>query len=155
MPPTFTTILAEHLTKASGRPCHEAKNGEVPMPGNIYLAPGDFHMILEKNQNGQLALALNKDAPENFCRPAADPMLRSLSKIYGRNLVVAVLTGMGQDGMLGAKMVLENGGNVIAQDEASCVVYGMPKAVVENKLCRAVLPLVEIAPYLIHQIEGR
>ena len=155
MPPTFTTILAEHLTKASGRNCHEAKGGEIPAAGNIYLAPGDFHMILEKNSNGQSVLSLNKEPPENFCRPAADPMLRSLSKIYGRNLVVLVLTGMGQDGMLGAKMILENGGNVIAQDEASCVVYGMPKAVVENKLCRAVLPLVEIAPYLTHQIEGR
>ncbi len=155
MPPTFTTILAEHLTKASGRSCHEVKNGDIAVPGNIYLAPGDFHMLVEKNSQGQSVFHITKDAPENFCRPAADPMLRSLSKIYGKNLAVVVLTGMGQDGMLGAKMVVENGGNVIAQDEASCVVYGMPKAVVENKLCRAVLPLAEIAPYLTNQIEGR
>lgn len=82
-------------------------------------------------------------------------MLRSLSRVYGKNLVVVVLTGMGQDGMLGSKVVVENGGSVIAQDEASCAVYGMPKAVVENKLCRAVLPLAGIGPYLTQQIEGR
>ena len=82
-------------------------------------------------------------------------MLRSLSKIYGRNLAVVVLTGMGQDGMLGAKMVVENGGSVIAQNEESCVVYGMPKAVVESRLCLAVLPLTEMGHYLIQQIEGR
>lgn len=155
MPPTFTTILAEHLTKASARNCIEVKGGEIPTAGNVYLAPGDFHMVIEKNMNGQAVIAINKDPQENFCRPAADPMLRSLSKIYGKNLAVVVLTGMGQDGMLGAKVVVENGGGVIAQDEASCIVYGMPKAVVENKLCRAVLPLTEIGRYLIQQIEGR
>lgn len=155
MPPTFTTILAEHLTKVAARNCIEVKGGEIPVAGNIYLAPGDFHMLLEKNSAGQAVLNITKDPPENFCRPAADPMLRSLSKIYGGNLAVVVLTGMGSDGMLGAKFVVENGGSVIAQDEASCVVYGMPKAVVENKLCRAVLPLAEIGRYLVQQIEGR
>ncbi len=155
MPPTFTTILAEHLTKTAGRSCIEVKGGEVPMAGNIYLAPGDFHMLVHKENGNQPTIVVTKDPPENFCRPAADPMLRSLSKVYGRNLVVVVLTGMGQDGMLGAKMVVENGGSVIAQDEASCVVYGMPKAVIENKLCRAVLPLSDIGRYLGQQIEGR
>ncbi len=155
MPPTFTTILAEHLARTAARPCIEVKGGEVPVAGSVYLAPGDFHMVADKNVAGQVVVSINQDAPENFCRPAADPMLRSLSKIYGRNLAVVVLTGMGQDGMLGAKVVVENGGSVIAQDEESCVVYGMPKAVVENKLCRAVLPLTEIGHYLIQQIEGR
>ncbi len=155
MPPTFTTILAEHLSKASARNCMEVKGGEIVTAGNIYLAPGDFHMVVEKNASGQVVVHTNQEPPENFCRPAADPMLRSLSNVYGRNLAVLVLTGMGQDGMLGAKMVVENGGNVIAQNEESCVVYGMPKAVVENKLCRAVLPLTEIGCYLIQQIEGR
>lgn len=154
MPPTFTTTLAEHLTK-SVRNCIEVKGGEVPAPGNIYLAPGDFHMVVEKKDGGQAAISINKEPQENFCRPAADPMLRSLSKVYGRNLLVVVLTGMGQDGMLGCKVVVENGGGVIAQDEKSCIVYGMPKAVVEKKLCRAVLPLTEIGRYLTQQIEGR
>lgn len=155
MPPTFTTILAEHLARTAARPCIEAKGGEIPVAGSVYLAPGDFHMVADKNVAGQVVISINQDLPENFCRPAADPMLRSLSKIYGRNLAVVVLTGMGQDGMLGAKVVVENGGSVIAQNEESCVVYGMPKAVVENKLCRAVLPLTEIGHYLIQQIEGR
>lgn len=154
MPPTFTTILAEHLTKAT-RNCIEVKGGEVVTPGNLYLAPGDFHMLAEKNTGGQVVISINKGPQENFCRPAADPMLRSLSKVYGKNLVVVVLTGMGQDGMQGCKVVVENGGSVIAQDESSCTVYGMPKAVVENKLCRAVLPLNEIGHYLTQQIEGR
>lgn len=112
-------------------------------------------MLVEKDKDGKAVIRITKDPQENFCRPAADPMFRSLSKIYGRNLAVVVLTGMGQDGMLGAKVVVENGGSVVAQDEASCVVYGMPKAVVENKLCRAVLPLLEIGKYLTQQIEGR
>lgn len=155
MPPTFTTILAEHLTKSSARNCIEAKGGEVVENGSIYLAPGDFHMVAEKKASGQVVISINKEPQENFCRPAADPMLRSLSKVYGRNLVVVVLTGMGQDGMLGSKLVVENGGSVIAQNESSCTVYGMPRAVVENKLCRAVLPLTEIGRYLTQQIEGR
>ena len=155
MPPTFTKILAEHLTKSSGRKCFESQGNEVAAAGNIYLAAGDFHLIPEKNAGGQVVLKNTQDAPENFCRPAADPMLRALSKIYGRHLAVVVLTGMGQDGMQGAKEVVASGGSVIAQNEESCVVYGMPKAVVDNKLCRAVLPLNEIGQYLIRQIEGK
>ncbi len=148
MPPTFTTLLAEHLTKTSGRPSKEAEDGEVVAPGRIYLAPGNFHMLAEK-KSGNVALRLTQDAQENFCRPAADPMLRSLSPIYGQGLLTLVLTGMGQDGLEGAKIAANMGGTVIAQDEETCVVYGMPRAVIENKVCRAILPLKEMAPYLI------
>ena len=154
MPPTFTTILADHISKASGRVATEAKDGEKVEAGHVYVAPGDFHMMPEK-QGADVVIRTNQGPQENFCRPAADPMLRALSGIYGSHLAVLVLTGMGQDGMLGAKEVVASGGSVIAQDEASCVVYGMPKAVVENGLCRAVLPLPEIGRYLIQQIEGR
>lgn len=154
MPANFTTILAEHITRVAGRLCAEAKEGEVVVPERIYLAPGDFHMLAEKNAVGQVMLHVNQGPQENFCRPAADPMLRSFTKIYGSQLLLIVLTGMGQDGMLGARELVAAGGNVIAQDEASCVVYGMPKAVVENHLARAVLPLSGIAPYLISQLEG-
>ena len=155
MPPTFTTILAEHLHKAGVRPCSEAKHGDVVAPGHTYVAPGDFHMVPEKNANGQVVITLNQNPPENYCRPAADPMLRALASIYGSGLLTVVLTGMGQDGMLGAKVVVENGGNVIAQDEASSVVYGMPKAVAEQGICRAILPLGEIGAYLIAQAGGK
>lgn len=155
MPPNFTTILADHISKSVSRSCVEVKGGETVMPGHIYLAPGDYHMVAQKQANGHVVLSINQDPPENYCRPAADPMLRSLAHVYGRHLAVAVLTGMGQDGMEGAKEVVKYGGSVIAQDEASCVVYGMPKAVVDNKLARAVLPLGDIAPYLVQQVEGR
>ncbi len=155
MPPAFTTILAGHIAKASGRPCHEAAEGMKVEAGNIYLAPGDYHMVPKKQDDGGVVITLNQNPPENFCRPAADPMLRSLSDIYGKKLVVLVLTGMGSDGVLGAKQVVENGGHVVAQDEASCVVYGMPKAVADAGICRAILPLSEIAGYLTQQIGGR
>jgi two-component system chemotaxis response regulator CheB len=155
MPPTFTTLLAEQLTKCSERPCAEGKNGDVVAAGQTYIAPGDFHMVASKNPNNSVTLSINKNPQENFCRPAADPMLRSLSAVYGTHLAVVVLTGMGQDGMEGAKEVVRNGGSVVAQDEGSCVVYGMPKAVVDHQLCKAVLPLSDIGQFLIRQIDGR
>jgi len=151
MPPTFTTILAQHLSKASERPSKEGVEGEVVTAGHVYIAPGNFHMIADKRDQS-VVIHINQDPPENFCRPAADPMLRSLSKIYGAHLLVIVLTGMGADGLEGAKKVVENGGRVIAQDEASSVVWGMPGAVAEHGLCQAVLPLTEIAPYLIRTV---
>lgn len=148
MPPNFTTILADHISKASGHDCHEAVDGELAVPGKIYIAPGDYHMIAQK-KGSDIRLSLNQNPPENFCRPSADPMLRSLAKIYGDKLLVAVLTGLGADGARGASDVVQSGGTVIAQDETTCVVYGMPKAVAEAKLTSAVLPLPEIAPFLI------
>ncbi|MDX2112556.1 MAG: chemotaxis response regulator protein-glutamate methylesterase [Alphaproteobacteria bacterium] len=155
MPPTFTTILAGHITKAGGRECREAQEGMQAVPGEAYIAPGDYHLIPEKTAAGQVVLHTTQDAPENFCRPAADPMLRALSSIYGRQLVIVVLTGMGSDGAEGAKIAAANGASVIAQDEASCVVYGMPRAVAEAGICRAVLPLADIGAYLTREIEGR
>ena len=153
MPPTFTTLLADQITKSAGRPCAEGENNEVALAGHTYIAPGDFHMVMTKNGMNDVIINLNKNPQENFCRPAADPMLRSLSAIYGQHLAVVVLTGMGQDGMEGAKDVVKHGGSVIAQDEATCVVYGMPKAVAENHLCKAILPLNDIAPLLVRQID--
>lgn len=147
MPPNFTTILAQHLTKASGRDCHEAVDGEVVRGGVIYLAPGDYHMTVQRD-GALVRLKLDKNPPENFCRPSADPMLRSLVKIYGSKLLVAVLTGIGSDGARGAVEVVSAGGVVIAQDAATSVVYGMPRAVADAQLTSAVLPLVHIAPFL-------
>jgi two-component system, chemotaxis family, protein-glutamate methylesterase/glutaminase len=149
MPATFTTILAEHLTRVSGRQCAEAKDGEVIEPSRIYLAPGDFHMVVEGSAPGKRALRLLKTPPENFCRPAVDPMLRSMADSYGRRILVAILTGMGYDGQKGAERIVQVGGTVIAQDEASSVVWGMPGAVALAGLCSAVLPIAEIGPYLL------
>lgn len=153
MPPTFTTLLAEHLTRISGRECAEGRDGEVAEAGRAYLAPGDFHMAPEK-QGQQVIIRLNQNPPENFCRPAADPMLRALSGIYGTGLLTVVLTGMGHDGLEGGRRVVEAGGSIIAQDEATSVVWGMPRAVAEAGLCRAVLPARDIAPMVLKLCEA-
>lgn len=153
MPPSFTRTLANNLTKAGGRPCHEAQDGEKVVPGHVYIAPGNYHMLAERNAAGTVCIRLTQDELENFCRPAADPMLRSLSALYGAQLAVVVLTGMGHDGMLGCKEVVAKGGGVVAQDAATSVVYGMPKAVAEQNLCKAILPLRDIGRYLTAQID--
>jgi two-component system chemotaxis response regulator CheB len=147
MPATFTTILAEHLSRVANRPCAEAKDGEPVLPGHIYVAPGDFHMIAEQSGTNRV-LRLLKTPPENFCRPSVDPMLRSLAQIYGRRLLVVILTGMGHDGLRGCEVVVKSGGMVIAQDEATSVVWGMPGAVATAGVCSAVLPIDEVGPYI-------
>jgi len=151
MPANFTMILAEHLSKAIDGDCREARHGEVVEDGRIYVAPGDFHMTVHR-EDGHIILKLDQNPPENFCRPSADPMLRSLSKVYGKGLLCAVLTGIGADGTSGAADVVAAGGTVIAQDEESSVVYGMPRAVAEAKLTSAILPLNQIAPYLLKAV---
>ena len=147
MPSAFTSLLAKHISKASRVPCAEARDGELIQPGRIYLAPGEFHMIAEKGENGNV-LRLTEDERENYCRPAVDPMLRSLIPLYGPRLLVIILTGMGTDGCKGAQAVVAAGGSVISQDEESSIVWGMPGAVATAGLCSAVLPLSDIAPYV-------
>ena len=143
MPPTFTTILAEHVTKASGRDAREAVDGEVIQNNRIYIAPGDFHMIVV-SEGGQKKIRLTQDPPENFCRPAVDPMLRSIVAAYGKNVLTVILTGMGADGCKGAQKVVNAGGRVMAQDEETSVVWGMPGAVANAGLCSDILPVKEI-----------
>lgn len=147
MPPMFTALLAENLGRASGQPSAEARDGEVVRAGHVYVAPGDHHMLVER-KGSAIVVRLTKDAPENFCRPSVDPMLRSLSKVYGARLLVAILTGMGSDGARGAERVVAAGGAVIAQDEATSAVWGMPGAAAAAGVCSAVLPLAEIAPFI-------
>ncbi|MBM3565753.1 MAG: chemotaxis response regulator protein-glutamate methylesterase [Alphaproteobacteria bacterium] len=154
MPPTFTTILAQHIEKTCQWPCAEAKDGDVPAPGRILLAPGDFHMLFDM-KDGKPTARLTKDPPENFCRPAVDPMLRSLIQPYGGRVLVVILTGMGSDGAKGARAVVEAGGTVFAQDEASSVVWGMPGAVATAGLCSAVLPLNQMGGHVTQYLGGR
>ena len=145
MPPTFTTILAEHISRQCGLDAREAKDGEAILGGRCYIAPGDHHMLVE--QRGATSIVkLTKDPPENFCRPAVDPMMRSIVKVYGRNVLACILTGMGQDGLRGCTEVVNAGGLLIAQDEASSVVWGMPGAVANAGLCHSVLSLKDIGP---------
>jgi two-component system chemotaxis response regulator CheB len=144
MPATFTKILAEHINRASGWSCREASSGDVLKPNEIYVAPGNQHMLIEARRDERV-IRLTQDPPENFCRPAVDPMLRSLVRIYGPKILTVILTGMGSDGLKGARDVVAAGGTLIAQDEATSVVWGMPGAVAGDGLCAAVAPVPELA----------
>ena len=143
MPPSFTNILAEHITRQCDVTCVEAKDDDVLKPGHYYVAPGDFHMTFVK-RGSETVVKLNKDAPENFCRPSVDPMMRSLVSIYKGKILSVILTGMGQDGLRGSQAVIEAGGATVAQDEATSVVWGMPGAVANAGICSAILPLSDI-----------
>jgi two-component system chemotaxis response regulator CheB len=147
MPPTFTKILAERLTKITGMNAAEAVDREPVVGDRIYVAPGDFHMTVVRGAASGY-IKLSQAPPENFCRPAVDPMLRSLSEVYGNRVFSAILTGMGHDGCEGARRVVDTGGTVVGQDKATSVVWGMPGTVATAGLCSAVLPLRDVAPYI-------
>jgi two-component system chemotaxis response regulator CheB len=151
MPPTFTPILADHIDRLHVLPCREAKEGDALLPGKILLAPGDRHMLVRR-QGAGLVVHLSDGPPENFCRPAVDPMLRSACEAVDGRVLVAMLTGMGQDGLLGTKKIIEAGGALVAQDEASSVVWGMPGAVARAGLAHAVLPLSQMGAKLMAMI---
>jgi two-component system, chemotaxis family, protein-glutamate methylesterase/glutaminase len=153
MPPTFTTILAEHLARSSQRPAHEAVDGEPVKAGQIYLAPGGRHMRVVRHGN-DAAIALDDGPPVNFCKPAVDPLFASAIDVWQGGILAVVLTGMGTDGMRGGKEIVAAGGSVIAQDEASSVVWGMPGAAANAGICAAVLPLNQIAPKLVRLFSG-
>lgn len=143
MPPTFTTILAEHLARASRRPAAEAVDGETVKPGRIYLAPGGKHMRVARS-GAETVIALDDGPAVNFCKPAVDPLFTSAIDIWHGNILSVILTGMGSDGMRGGKDIVAAGGSVIAQDEASSVVWGMPGAAANAGICAAILPLNQI-----------
>ncbi len=147
MPATFTAILAEHITRMTDWPCREAKDGDALVAGEILLAPGDYHMVVESKGAGKV-IRLNQGPQENFCRPAVDPLFRSISKAFGAKVLAVILTGMGSDGQKGSEVVVGAGGTVIAQDEQSSVVWGMPAAVANAGLCSVVLPLDGLSSYV-------
>jgi two-component system chemotaxis response regulator CheB len=153
MPPTFTTVLAEHLTRASGRRVHEAEHGEAIVAGGVYVAPGGRHMRVARGANGP-TIALGDDPAINFCKPSVDPLFSSAAEIWGGASLALVLTGMGSDGTRGAGAIVAAGGSVIAQDEATSVVWGMPRSVAQAGLCAAVLPLDEIAAKVVRLFAG-
>jgi two-component system, chemotaxis family, protein-glutamate methylesterase/glutaminase len=153
MPPTFTTILAEHLARASRRPAHEAVDGEIVKPGRIYLAPGGRHMRVVRH-GAETAITLDDGPPVNFCKPAVDPLFNSAIDVWQGGIMSVILTGMGSDGMRGGKDIVAAGGSVIAQDETTSVVWGMPGAAANAGICAAVLPLNQIAPKLVRLFSG-
>jgi two-component system chemotaxis response regulator CheB len=153
MPPTFTTILAEHLARSSRRPAREAVDGEIVKAGQIYLAPGGRHMRVVRH-GADAAIALDDGPPVNFCKPAVDPLFTSAIDVWQGGIMSVILTGMGSDGMRGGKDIVAAGGSVIAQDEASSVVWGMPGAAANAGICAAILPLNQIAPKLVRLFSG-
>lgn len=152
MPPLFTTSLAERLTRLSRLPVMEAKPGMQVLPGRALLAPGDFHMRLA-SRTGRVEVTLDQGERECFCRPSVDALFRSVSTVYGGAVIAAVLTGMGSDGLEGVRGLKQLGASVVAQDQATSVVWGMPGAVVSAQLADQVLPLTQIYPWMARQLQ--
>ena len=153
MPPTFTTILAEHLSRSSARPVHEAVDGEPVLAGRIYLAPGGKHMWVTR-RDGAAMIVVGDGAPVHYCKPAIDPLFSSAAEVWGGGNLALILTGMGTDGTAGAIDIAAAGGSVIVQDQATSVVWGMPGSAVAAGVCSAVLPLEQIAPKLTAMFVG-
>jgi two-component system chemotaxis response regulator CheB len=144
MPPLFTRLLAERLRAHTGLNVKEAQGGEPLLPGEVWIAPGDHHLVVTR-VGGSPRLAVNQAPPENSCRPAVDVLFRSVVACYGAGTLAVVLTGMGQDGLRGCELVREAGGQIVVQDEATSVVWGMPGFVANAGLADAVVPIGSVA----------
>jgi two-component system chemotaxis response regulator CheB len=151
MPPAFTKTLAQRLASKSRIPVIEGSADQTVLPGAAWIAPGDFHMEVER-QGGAVRLRVHQDAPENSCRPAADVLFRSAARIYGRHVLAVVMTGMGRDGLVGCEHVRAAGGQVIVQDKDSSVVWGMPGFVVNGGMADRVLPLEDFGPEILGRV---
>jgi two-component system chemotaxis response regulator CheB len=151
MPPMFTRLLAERLSAECAIPVKEATTGTILEAGNAWIAAGDYHMLVVRDGR-QMRLKLHQDPPENSCRPAVDVLLRSVAQAFGPNSLSVILTGMGQDGLRGCQLVREAGGQILVQDEATSVVWGMPGSVARAGLADRVLPLSLIADEIMRRV---
>jgi two-component system chemotaxis response regulator CheB len=151
MPPLFTRLLAERLQASTSLKVEEAAEGSAVTAGKVLIAPGDFHMRL-RNTGRDLVICLDQSPPENSCRPSVDVLFRSVGETFGPAAIGAILTGMGQDGLRGTQVLKAAGGFVIAQDEASSVVWGMPGTVVAAGLADSVVPLENVVPEVLKRI---
>jgi len=155
MPPIFTKLLADRLAARVALEIAEGSAGDVLRSGKIWIAPGDYHMGLERTPTGA-RVKLNQDPPENSCRPAVDALFRSVVQVYGAGTLGVILTGMGQDGFRGCEYIREAGGQILVQDEVSSVVWGMPGFVARAGLADKELPLNQIAGEIVRRAwEGR
>jgi two-component system chemotaxis response regulator CheB len=154
MPPVFTRLLAERLAAKAQMPVREAAEGDVVLPGEVLLAPGDHHLLVRRT-GGAVRCALNRDPAENSVRPAADVLFRSAAEVWGGRVLVVVMTGMGQDGLVGAIQLHALGASVLAQDEASSVVWGMPGSVSKAGIAGQPVPLAQLANAIVHHVRGR
>lgn len=151
MPPIFTKFLADRLSSKSQIHVTEAENRQELLPGNAYVAPGDFHMMVERNKNG-VRVRTQQEHPENSCRPAVDVLFRSVAEVYQGDTLAVIMTGMGQDGLRGCGRIREVGGQILAQDAATSVVWGMPGFVVNAGLADTVLPLGLLAGEIVRRV---
>jgi len=151
MPPLFTRLLAERLQASTTLNVEEAAEGSAVTAGKVFIAPGDYHMQV-RNGGAETVIALDQSPPENSCRPAVDVLFRSVAEVYGGSVIAGILTGMGQDGLRGIEALKAKGAYVIAQDEASSVVWGMPGGVVAAGLADCVAPLGTIVPEILKQV---
>jgi len=154
MPPLFTRLLAERLHSICKIPVQEAGHGERIAAGKILIAPGDYHMKVASNGPGGACVCLDQTPPQNSCLPAVDALLASIGEVYGGAAIAVILTGMGQDGLRGTQILKAQGATILAQDEASSVVWGMPGAVVSAGLADRVLPLDQVVPEVL-RMAGR
>jgi two-component system chemotaxis response regulator CheB len=154
MPPTFTRLLAQRLDRRSALTVTEAQDGDALQPGHVLLAAGDFHLRLQRSHSGVVA-RLDQGTPENYCRPSVDVLFRSAAQVYGARCLGVVLTGMGSDGARGAAEVVAAGGQVLAQNQATSVVWGMPGAVAQAGLASQLLPLDDVASELARRAAHR
>lgn len=153
MPPMFTKLLADRLTAAGKVPVEEATSGKFLEPGRALIAPGDFHMTVARDGVRVRAL-LNQNDPECSCRPAVDPLFRSVAKVYGEHVLAVIMTGMGQDGLKGCQVIRSAGGRVVVQDESTSVVWGMPGSVAKAGLADRVLPLSMLSGEIVRRVRS-
>ena len=154
MPPLFTRLLSERLNTLARLEVREGQEGQKLQPGQVWIAPGDHHMTVARTGT-DFVLGLNHDPQENSCRPAVDVLFRSVAQTYGANVLAVVLTGMGADGTRGSSDIRKAGGEVIVQDEASSVVWGMPGSVVAASLTDRIYPLDSIGPEVVRRVSMR
>jgi two-component system, chemotaxis family, protein-glutamate methylesterase/glutaminase len=151
MPPVFTGLLARRLDALSDLEVLEAEDGMELRPGRAVIAPGDHHLLLAP-RGPDVVATLDQGPPESSCRPAVDPMFRSVARLFGARALGVVLTGMGHDGLVGARWLKEAGAQVIVQDAETSVVWGMPGSIADEELADAVLPLPELAPAILRWV---
>lgn len=152
MPPMFTRLLAERLSSEFALRVHEGQPGSVLQPGHAWIAPGDYHMIVVR-EGTQVRTQLHQGPSENSCRPAVDVLLRSVAQTFGPHSLTVILTGMGQDGLRGCESIREVGGQILAQDEITSVVWGMPGCVARAGLADRVLPLSLIGDEIVRRVQ--
>jgi len=153
MPPVFTTLLAKRLGAKCALPVREAQAGDLLRPSCIWIAPGDYHMVVQEER--QMRIATHQGPRENFCRPSVDVLFRSVAARYGASALGLVLTGMGQDGLKGCEALCAAGASVIVQDEASSVVWGMPGFVARSGFAEKILPLDQICGEIMRRVAGQ